>query len=528
MWIGARIYRSSVSRICLIALLSLTAAVAIVHTTSNGPCITPDSARYIDMARNLLAGRGFSDWSRMTPGLIEPERHWPPFYPMVIAPLLALGIDGTTAVRWLGVSFFAATLFLCTFIIVRHTGSLWAGAAGLLVLATNKGLFEAHCFSESEQPFIFCTMIALLALGAYVAHPRSRPLLLAAVAAGLAFLARQAGLALLGVGVVGILFFNKSIPLKRRVINAGIFFILALLPMGLWMTRNAIIWGHSVDRPLAYHTIPLATLRGGLDTFADWIVPGMKSAPSKLAILVVAALVVLGIAVLFQRRRSSPAEPSRRTLLHVSLRILSLYVVAYSAMLFGMICLFDVNLPLDRRLTLPIFVPAAVAVVCAAFFATIGKPLLRIVLAAGCIVLVGLHMAEDRRWILWRLRVGMGYEAGVWRKSPTLAYVRSLPPTAVIYSNEEMAINYFTQRGAARVPEIRSVYTMRPKDQTLLEHEVEEVVKRMSGREGSCIVYFKNVNDKFHCMATPTQLGEMLPLRSIAVFPDGAVYGIKR
>jgi hypothetical protein len=99
--------KRKLSALVLAMLLAGTcASILTFWTTAYAPGVTPDSAVYIETARNLFSKNSFFAYG-------EPFTHYPPTYPL----LLALGgvLESghvLQASRWLGAFFFAANIVL--------------------------------------------------------------------------------------------------------------------------------------------------------------------------------------------------------------------------------------------------------------------------------------------------------------------------------------------------------------------------------------------------------------------------------
>jgi len=62
----------------LIILAGACASILMFWITDYGPGVSPDSTTYIETARNLLAGNGFTVGGK-------PMTHYPPAYPLLLS-----------------------------------------------------------------------------------------------------------------------------------------------------------------------------------------------------------------------------------------------------------------------------------------------------------------------------------------------------------------------------------------------------------------------------------------------------------
>src|SRR3972149_8402509 len=96
-----------------------------------------------------------------------------------------------------------------------------------------------------------CQSAALFFLLAYLRGCARRSLMGAAVATGLSVLGRYAGVSLVISGAVAILWLGAE-RWKKRFLDAGIFFTVSLLPIGLWGARKRWGAGPSSGRQLCF------------------------------------------------------------------------------------------------------------------------------------------------------------------------------------------------------------------------------------------------------------------------------------
>lgn len=91
--------------------LALLAAAACLYATHRGPGLFADSKYYLEGARALLAGRGYSVPSAT--GEPVPITHWPPLYSLALAAAGGLsGLDPERVARWLNAALLGATVLL--------------------------------------------------------------------------------------------------------------------------------------------------------------------------------------------------------------------------------------------------------------------------------------------------------------------------------------------------------------------------------------------------------------------------------
>lgn len=159
-----------------------------------------DSAAYIDCARSIANGTGFSH--RPLEGLDRPGTQypiflWPPGYPILIAGFSKFGFSPyQAAVGVAGVSTAAAAL-LIAYLAIRMF-SLPVGLALTLSIISMPAFVLKGCMSYSEAPYMVMMLLSLLCMIRATAGLRISPgwACLAGILAGLAWCIRHVGVSL--------------------------------------------------------------------------------------------------------------------------------------------------------------------------------------------------------------------------------------------------------------------------------------------------------------------------------------------
>ena len=283
---GARVWVAPVSLFVLAAALRLVVASLVPFPATEG------SAYYVDVARNLVEGRGLTTdalWSYATTPLTVPRpafELWMPMTTFVTAAGMAL----------FGSSFWAAQVASClvgallaplTWAVARtaaraasldrRRGLAVAFAAGLLV-ALGSPFVIAAAVPDSYTPYVVASVAAALLVPGVVGARRvavARGLLLGVVL-GLAYLARQEviwlGLAIVIATWVAIRRERDDVDrrpairrdvgtLVRRLVPVVIGGSVVVLP---WLARNATTFG----TPFPGQTLENAVLRRNEDIYA--------------------------------------------------------------------------------------------------------------------------------------------------------------------------------------------------------------------------------------------------------------------
>jgi hypothetical protein len=468
---------------------------------------------------------------------------------MLLSASVIIGKDPQDGARWLGALLFAANVFLVGFGVLRYTKAAWAAALAAVFVAGIEAVLQAHYYAWSEPPFVFLSLIGLLALGGYVQQPRMRPLIIAGVAAGLSLITRQAGMALLVTGAVVIVLLVK-IPLKRKLRDACIFAIPACLPMALWTLRNQLLSGTAVDRGLNWHPPSATIITGGLINVSRWFLPGVPSNPDALkspanwftsawtapsdaatwtGLILGFVLVLLIVALFIFRKRTAdvsepPPEqvPAPSRLFETNLLIFGIFVALYIGLITAVSTIFNPPISYEKRLLVPFLIPATVLTFSAAYVGTMRRRIFRIVLLIACLLIVYMHIATSVWWVQGRHVKGLGYEGPLWQQEmKVIQYIQGLPKGQVVYANEETAVMAVTRRDAARIPAKRSI--LRGEDRKVFVEQVNKMAQTLRDR-GGVIVFFYREAAPDPNLPTPEDLMKTIPLKRVFDTKRGVAY----
>ena len=149
-------------------------------------------------------------------------------------------------------------------------------ATGLLAVAVD---FNHHFATLMTEPlFILFTLLALMQLAAYrrggVEGRRWRPLLLAAVCAGLAAVTRYPGIVLIVAGVLVLLLPGRGGTRAARIWAAFLFGAVAAVPLAAALGRNWLVSGTFTGprRVSVGDTLPESLGKAG-EVLGQWLLP---------------------------------------------------------------------------------------------------------------------------------------------------------------------------------------------------------------------------------------------------------------
>jgi hypothetical protein len=442
----------------LLLALALLGALLVLLSTARGVGLSPDSATYINSARNLLQGRGLL--ISFEAGDVRLLTKYPPLFPVLLAGGGLFNADPQVAARYLNAAFFAALILLVAGAAYRRTTSFRIAAAAALFTLASVDLINVYSLALSEAPFLLAGLLSLVMVSVYLEDPKPRWLAAAAGAAVCSCLARYPGVAFVAAGVAGLLWFRRA-ALRRGVVEALVFGAVGSLPAAAWLARdlavvhtlsNGAVRASAVANPLRW-----SGLGSGLATVASWALPSPAPSIVRFGVLglLVAGLIGLGV---FARAESRRGEAATADAPHLpSLPALLLLFVAIYFVLLVASRLTIAQGYLDRRFLAPIYVAL---VLCLADLAgrwsrpLRAAPALRSAAVTTVAALAVIYCASAAGWTLRSYVTGLGYSARLWTDSALMARVRDLPPEATIYTNAPDAVYLLTDRSSFWLPSL--------------------------------------------------------------------------
>lgn len=490
--------------------LAVLGVLAVLLATRSGIGLSPDSVAYIDGARRLARGDGFT--SGFT-GHIDPITHWPPLYPTVLAGIALLGIDPLAGARVLAPLLFGANVFVAGWLVRRHgSGEILPAAASSLLVLAAAGLLQVHAWAWSEPLFLLLGTLGLHHLAVYLAHPHAhRRLIAAAALIGFATLTRYLGIALIIAGGVAIVWLASG-RWFRRGGDALLFVVVSMAPLAFWVLRNVLLTGSASSRELVVNPIGLSHLTRAGRTVATWLVPPILPGSIRMLLLIGAlAAIAVGIVRGQGILREVLNAPGGRLL-----KMLLCVAVVYGAVLTLSVMLFDAEVRFNQRILSPVHF---------------------LLLVAAGLVLAGTQRA--RRWayagvgavvLLQAVQAvpsaraaaqGLGYAGQVWRESDLWSVIEQLPDGAPLYSNAYDAVYIHTGRATRPLPAKFNPNSLIPYDDY---RERLASLRTELARSRGVVIYSQKVSRK--TMPTEAELAEALGPVDRRRFRDGTLYRV--
>jgi 4-amino-4-deoxy-L-arabinose transferase-like glycosyltransferase len=519
-WIDRR--RATIAAAVIVGVALGT--VGVLTATRWGIGASPDSAVYLGVARNLLAGRGLTiPFGDVVDAALT---RFPPLYPGLLALAGSLAGDPLSAARWLQAGLYGANALLLGHLVTQARGRVtWATVVAAVLFVLSPSMFLLHSMAWSEPAFLLLCLSCLALLARFLRTQDGRWAAAAGISAGLACLTRYAGVALLGAGLLSLLIWSRG-DRRRRARVALVFLGLGATPLGGWFLRNLAVAGTAADRVVVPHLVGATHAWQALDAVSRWLLlPSSTPTAAKAGAALLAGAVVLGALIL-----SGSSDPTRRgtpwreSLLRIpaEIRLLGVFSIVYGLFLLASVSLVDANTPFDERLLSPLFVAILVTSVFA--LASVQGPGRGARLARAAIVIAGglfslLSLKASSTAALEGYRNGIGFNQLEWRGSPTLAHLSELPGDTRIYANAPEAVYLLTGRSAIQIPKRANLVTRQTNEG--FQNDVMAMGAALA-EGGGVIVYLRRVQST--SLPTEQELRGLLSLEPLYRDDDGAIY----
>ena len=205
----------------------LGVGLVLAREFSHGPGLGADSAIYVEVARNLLAGEFF----RQLYG--EPFIYQPPLYPALLAVASLPLDDPKDAIAPLNAAITGVTIIVVGNWLRRRVASRFVAAWGVLAVACSHPVVWAGTIGFPLALFILLTMAALINADNYFRDRRRSSLVWASLFSALACLTHYTGIAAV-VSVAVLLVARPDAALSARTKRAISYAVSSSVPLVLW------------------------------------------------------------------------------------------------------------------------------------------------------------------------------------------------------------------------------------------------------------------------------------------------------
>jgi hypothetical protein len=283
------------------------------------------------------------------------------------------------------------------------------------------------------------------------------------VFAGMAYLTRYAGLALVATFLAALLILHRN--WKKRLVSAGIF-LAGVIPWALgWSLRNRLEAGNATNRAFAWHPLTHENIDPGIRVFAEFLIPiesGWRAIVKQPAIVEALIALVLGAVLVWVSARVWKAfalsGASREAVNAVEApgapEVISfttgLYIFAYLASIVSSMLMFDAATKFKLRILAPVLVSLLILLVAFGIWLFRRRRTVVIVLT---VLLLTVSIYKQSLTIDSWSKNGLGYASFQWYDSQAMAFLRALPVEVMIYTNEPGAVYLYTGRGCYVLPD---------------------------------------------------------------------------
>ena len=486
------------------------AGIVLILTNSFGAGITPDSVAYISAARNLAEGNGFLTYNGW-PLVIQP-----PLYPMLLAIIkFTTFVDPQISAGYVNAALLGLIVFMSGLLMSKHLKSFGLILLGTISVLISYSIVQASLMALSESLFIFLTLLFFYYLDKYQSTGNNKSLLILSLAAALACLTRYTGIIIILTGLIGIIYWGgKSI--KIRLEDSAKFFLLAIIPISVWLMRNYFVYGTFVgQRGTSTYSLH-ENIRFWYLTILPWYLPASTTTYSPIYLLLFASPVIIYIS-----KKVKLSDWNSIRLIGPLLTFMMLYS--------GLIIISSTTTAYDQisdRLLSPVYLPILIII----FFLTY-RILTRLtnsfnlkaitVLIFICFIFLIKSQAGNTGHILEEYvnLSGSGYGSESWKKSETIEYLTQhggLSDKFTLYSNEPEAVYILTNYATTRSP-AKTYYNS---TQVIKTNPYQKDLRLDT--TNACLIWFDKADRSF--LFTVDELKANRKMTEIAHLNDGAIY----
>ncbi|TCM21400.1 dolichyl-phosphate-mannose-protein mannosyltransferase [Novosphingobium sp. PhB165] len=498
---------SSVQGWIACTLLLAVAFATFAFNVHHGLGIYPDTTRYMG---------------------ISPVPYDAPVYHWMLTGGHALGVSLLTAAMVVAIACLFANVVLVFALVQRgsHDWRFAAAATALLILAPQ--FVTLHAGAMSEAPFMMFLLGTLWFALDYFEHGRRRDLLIASILLGVATLTRFTGPPM-GAAIALVILARPGVPMGRRIADCVLLALLGGALFFAWVGWSTETVGHSIGRELRFYgNMGPQQWHNNLETLAAWLFPDQVPLGARVAVLL-GLFGFSGRQTLSHWQRWRAMAPGTVFDLRTPLSlVLAAFLVAYLAFIWLSTSL-EANLSLNGRYALPAYFAFVMLMGVEASGLDLSRKGERGVLIALIVVGAAVLVSHGARSAIRTHEVyakGFGYNAKVWRESPTIAAVHTLPADAVIFSNAPEVIALLdVGRRALLSPQERQLRTDRPDPNNPVTRQIADLRASAAGAAPVYLVMFDNVDWRFY-LATEDRLVRDLSLPAPTRLPDGRIYRV--
>lgn len=421
----------------------IVATGLIIYTTCIAPWAFSDSTTYLWTARNVASGLGLV--IQNPAGSYEPSIWFPPLYSLLISIPVSFGADALQTARWFNaVAFGLLTVLASSYIWTQSKSKLFSlGTAVIFIVSPY--LIKISSGAISEPIFLVFTFISLFSLILALQKPEGMLFwLLGSLAAGLSFLTRYVGIAVMLTFLFFAILTMGSV--KMRFKRIALVVLTSGIPAIIWIlyavNKSGSVGGRHFSFPPDWFAIVqqyFHELWGVVLTWIPYVTRGNQIIPEFVKVLFL--ILCMGIVVIYTvRERSHPAATFGAV-------VLGTFVMMYITVHLSTYVVVNEQPDAEIRLFLPIYLGTVL------LFLTIFAMLVEIkclknvgkgIFIFSLLVFLLYFNKQTTKTAQTLHSEGYGYSSAFWQKSALVEEIKALKYDSPTFSNDAALVLFYT------------------------------------------------------------------------------------
>lgn len=474
----------------LLMIVAILGIALELYLTRNDPGVSGDAVHYMEGARNILAGKGYSRMK--ADGTAHPLTGFPPGFSLSMSAIGLTGMAPLDASRYLNSFLFGANIFLVGLILLKLTRSIPISLSGSLITLTFISLVKIHSWVMSEPLFIFLTLLSLLSFIYYWEKGNWVALILTGFLIGLSTITRYIGL-VLPLVISGAILFLSQKPWRRRLAEILVLAGVIAVPVGSWLIRNLLVANTLTNRVLVYHGLSYSLVVTLLDEISSWLFPNELHLSWRVRIILFMIFVIgtASYSIYLLYRQYTLKKQKQIGVPGALMGLLTLYFPFYISFLVINATILDATSDDvgNRRYLLPVFTLGVIWVF--GVYQQLGwnartRQVLQGVSVVAACCLIGLYAVRTIPFIQ-NPGYALGYTDTKNRNDEVVQALRAIDPKQAILTNDYEFVYFITGRPPYTLPA-----DFDQANQTINENFDQDLNSmRVLLQEGAILVAFK-------------------------------------
>jgi Dolichyl-phosphate-mannose-protein mannosyltransferase len=283
------------------SLLSALIGFVLIQIFSkhSGIGVSPDSVTYISAARHMLAGEGFKSFDNL-PVVDFPFAY--PFFLTIISFLTRL--DPLQFGPVLNGTIFGLLLYTSGAIMNGFSNpSGWYKRILLVCILMSPAIQEVYSLLWSETIFLMLILLFIICISNFLKKISWSWLLISAVVSACACLTRYAGVFLVLAGI-SIIFFNRTNPLRRRILQCLVFGGLSVSLLLINIIHNLALTGLATGARQKNDLGIFKVFENFGGVLCDWLLLDRTPVPEIVLTTIVLLIFIVTIVLTFNRDKT--------------------------------------------------------------------------------------------------------------------------------------------------------------------------------------------------------------------------------